>query len=245
MALVQNKYSFSYSPLVGDLSYSRQNRILLEIANFLTNNGFSLAYKYSAPTQNNSDIYTFYAIGNIYLYIYFYSSSLVISSGFGPLSASGGLNFESHTKQININSSGILNLDFVSSNNCKLLCINNQLVFSCFLFNKGWGNSSYYDSFFTLEVNSLFHYCSKLPFGTVFSMTDINNKHLLLNPIFTFNTVPKNMGYYKIDDSIIYMGECYEYPNSMGTLQEFVFYQSSDGTKYFNGGLLSKILIVD
>ncbi|WP_347450695.1 hypothetical protein [Acetoanaerobium noterae] len=246
MALVQSKYSFSYAPLVGDLAYSRTNRMLLEISNFLINNGFSLAYKYSAPTQDSSDRYTFYARGNIYINIYFSAVTIYITSGFGPLSTNGYLNYANNNRQFSVSSSGILDLEVISSNNCRILLINKMLCFSCFLFNKGWGNSEYYsNNRFVLELNDLYHYCSKVAVESNFNITDINDKHILLNPIFTFNKVPKNQNDYRIDDSIIYMGECYVYPTSMGTLQENIFYQASDGTKYFNGGLLSKILIVD
>lgn len=245
MALVQNKYSFSYAPLVGDLAYSRTNRMLLEISNFLINNGFSLAHKYSAPTQDSSDRYTFYARGNIYINIYFSAVTIYITSGFGPLATNGYLNYANNNRQFSVSSSGILDLEVISSNNCRILLINNYYVFSCFLFSKGWANCEYNNNRFVLELGGLYYFCSKVAVESNFIMTDINDKHLLLNPIFTFNKVPKNTNDYKIDDGIVYMGECYAYPASMGNLQENIFYIASDGTKYFNGGLLSRILIVD
>lgn len=248
MALVQNKYSFSYSPLVGDLSYSRQNRILLEIANFLTNIGFTMVYSYY-PTiiDSGSNKYIFHVRGNIYVQISFSASStLTILSGFGPLTPSGYIDgYAHHSRSISIFSNGILEINYISSNNCKMFLINGIYEFSCLLFNKGWVNCEYLNSRFVLELDGSHHFCSKVAVESSFNMTDTNDKHLLLNPIFTFNKVPRNSNDYKIDDSLVYMGECYVYPASMGSLQENIFYQASDGTKYFNGGLLSKILIVD
>lgn len=248
MALAQNKYSFSYLPLVGDLSYSKQNRILLEIANFLINNGLTMVHSfYPTIIDSGSNRYTFHARGNIYINISFNSSStLSINSGFGPLNNSGYIDgYANHSRAISLPTSGILEINYVSSNNCKMFLINNSLFFSCCLFNKGWANCEYNNNRFVLELGGSYHICSKVAVESNFNMTDVNDKHLLLNPIFTFNKVPKSNSDYKIDDTVAYMGECYVYPASMGSLQEFIFYQASDGTKYFNGGLLTKILIVD
>ncbi|SKB28282.1 hypothetical protein SAMN02745120_0592 [Acetoanaerobium noterae] len=249
MALVQNKYSFSYAPLAGDLAYSKQNRILLEIVNFLINNGCTMVYSYyPAATDTSSNRYTFHVRGNIYINIYFSGpSTLSLNSGFGPLNSSGNINgYMNNARSISpLPSSGVLAMNYVSSNNYKIFLLNDYYVFSCCLFNKGWVNCEYHNNRFVLELDGLYFFCSKVTVENSFSMTDINDKHLLLNPIFTFNKVPKNANDFKIDDDIIYVGECYVYPASMGTLQENIFYQASDGTKYFNGGLLSKILIVD
>lgn len=248
MALVQNKYSYSYSPLAGDLAFSRQNRILLEIVNLLINNGFTMVHSYyPVSIDTSSNRYTFHAKGNIYVQITFGSpTSLTVNSGFGPLTASGYINGYAHnSRSIAISTSGLLEVNYLSSNNCKILILNNNCVFSCCLFSKGWANCEYNNNAFALEIGGLHHLCSKVSVGSNFNMTDINDKHLLLSPIFTFNKVPRAANNYKIDDEIIYMGECYVYPASMGSLQELIFYQASDGTKYFNGGMIRDILIVD
>lgn len=248
MALVQNKYSYPYSPLVGDLAYSKQNRILLEIANLLTNDGFTMVYSYYPTTiDTSSNRYTFHAKDNIYVQISFSATTtLTVISGFGPLTTSGYINgYANNSRSITISTSGLLEVNYLSSNNCKILILNNYCVFSCCLFNKGWANCAYNSNEFVLEIGGLHHLCSKVAVGSNFIMTDINDKHLLLSPIFTFNKVPRAANNYKIDDEIIYMGECYVYPASMGSLQELIFYQASDGTKYFNGGMIKDILIVD
>lgn len=244
--MTSGQFSIPVSVQTGDLYYSRVNRFVEELKNyFISLLGFSFYAGIYETSQTDMRRYILVR-NNVYTSIATTSNiGIDIRSGYVPRTDSPSwyrVDKSVHLFSISLPSSGSYSFSFWFANNFVFLAQmypTRAMVCGLLKFNNIWCAAGYQGSYgFMFYTQDYFYiapyriYYTNANSANPDTITDVDDKHYLLQPIYARGLVPDSKTPIKIDDSIYYSGVVYTIPNSMGTVDEWVEYQDSEGNSY-------------
>lgn len=243
---------------LGDLNRSNDNRVYIQLRDFLLSKGiFTLVYERVITSDEEvlNGIFRFKDT-NIYIDVSVYSR-ITIRTGYDLILSGSSLYLQSRYKQtVTLPTSGDYPLSITIGTHFVEI---SESLCSLMHFNIGWivmgvyNNNAYNDSILGLPIAATGTDAKKAQYydfinpGTSFSTTSTTGKHYLLAPV-ARKAVPYNStssSLFFIDEDMVYLGELYTKPSSLGTLVTNAEYTSTAGKHFYFSAFGSYFLFVD